>query len=790
MGDEIETPMLSGWQACLALGEERLARPNFKVSVKHEFNRPRPMDGVAQRWILDARAEGLTVRILRDGRDLVKVTMRLCGSLAVGGAARDFRDVWWSVVVPFRVMRGPSLWQVVADLGSDNRVENVEGAFGVDRDKLEMALAEWADSRARERDFVLFSFRNELVKAPDLRFRSFCVSTSFADVTTGPSSFLVLMSERDVPPTDAPPAVDPCVLPPGENAVFWIDRKTLERSGGMDAVREAESQMRTRHLGVDIPKATLELSKWAKSVVKCVDLPSSLEFTSMELSEGALMLSATPLSLEELDGITASDLDRENRSLVRKRAEELFGDCLLYHLDERYRKNLLGVEAPKLCAEVEALARPHAVWLREFACLQLSLRMLGTPMAYEAPYTRLKKEAIEARIRKLCGAKGCKELLDRLYPLAFCLVRHRLSLYMDQPAKWLPVYRDYLLSDGYIEKLLELEDPVTRIHDDAAKMNLFDPAGTTSLSVLNQCIDALMDRYADRNWKEIYRQYPSEYRRVFERILDGFRKKANPGPDDWIGGAGGATAIAERWIPMLEAEAAGPGSASLRSIIKDFFASLRLAADGAAGRLEVAAGGALMAVALAPSMALSEDPGNAEIGSYADEIGDAFLESAALGAAIGAAISAVAIVKVSIVAAKMAVKASKLIVEKTAFAGKTASVVFNSASGICFRCLGSALSLLSCVFSLIDLANDWKKGDVFAAVLDGVSAALALVSFFLVACVPESGPFGPIVLVCALIVGTIAMIWQNAKETDEEKAGKALVEEVLRFCSDASPVAG
>lgn len=763
MTTHTEFPDLQGWQACLAVAQGRLAQQELQVDLSllyfqedaDDFDNQ--TDAILMPVELQARANGLSVEILADGHDLVRLRTQISGRLIVGGSqVAELKDLVWEITTALKVATAGSAHRVVADLADPRRTEQVGEIAGdpATRAKLILALRRWADLHAQDQSLSLFAFDTLPARDVGAPFERFKVTSSFARTSSVSSSLLLLLGTAQSQGV-ASPLIDPHVLPQGETAVLWVDRAVLSR-----VLQPVELQKFL--VAANLAKQTNQLlpthltgsgETWALRVLDHVSLKAPLVYSNAHFGDAMIRLSATPLSLDELDAMTPDDLAVCKEGLVRRKTNQLFSDCVLYHLDDSVRSRLLNLPKPVLPPEVEALARPHAEWLRDLGRLQVVSMVKRSAKGDMPPYSKLDLGKVRTARRNLGGANRCRELMSKLYPLAFLLVRPRLALYREKAAEWLPLYRNHLGDGQYVDRLLKLDDPVSQLHDDAAKLSLLDLQGDQAHAFVEQASALLLSRLAQRDWPDVVHAKPDEFRRALVQVLEGMRLKHEGPAQDWLNSADAAQGVARAWSTSLIEAPAGVGPTSLKDRAQAMAQSLRATGEHAIQMLISAAEAAVVATLLAPTQALAADAGAGALQSYVDSIAASFVQALPDGP-LGTnwLVSATGLVLT-------AAKATRWVAQTGKQVADMAADFFKTPAGRSFARAGAVLSLLSLGYAIFEFVDDLKKNKIVDAVVDGVSAVLAAISTCLFLASPESGLFGAALFVAGLVIGIFKYIW-------------------------------
>ncbi len=777
-----EFPDLQGWQACLALAEARLARPDLQFDVRQSLLLEEPDDfdnatsAILHPVELDVRACGLAVEVLFEGHDLVKLRLQLNGFMTVGGNhVVKLKNVPWEIITALRVEGGDTAHRVRADLADPRRTERAGPVAGdpAAQVQLTLALRRWAGLHVQDHALTLFAFDTKAARDVGTPITKFGVNSSFARVASVRSSLLLLMGTASSAGATAP-VIDPHVLPQGETAVLWVDRATLSRvltpavwrgSPFAEAVARKFGQLLPTHL-------TDTGDTWAHAVIEHVSVAEPLAYTNVHVGDTMVKFSATPLSLAELDAMTPDDLAVCKEGLVRQKTNQLFSDCVLYHLDDDVRGRLLNLPKPTIAPEVEALARPHADWLRDLGRLQVVLMAKRSAKGDMRPYSRLELEAVRRKRRSLCGTDRCRDLTNKLYPLAFCMARPRLALYREKAAVWLPRYLEHLSGEAYVERLLVLDDPVSQLHDDAAKLSLLDAEGSRTAAFVEQASVLLLKKLAERDWKTVVATKPEEFRHAFELVLEGLRDKHAAAPADWLAGAGTSRDVAEHWCALLATGTAETAANTLKEHAKALGEAMRGIGARALESLAYAAEAAVIATLLAPTQALAADSSVGNLQPFIDGIAATFIHTLPEGPiAANWMVTATGAVLAT-------AKATRWVAQTAKKSAEAAAEFFKTPAGRSFARAGAVLSLLSLGYAVFEFIQDIKSNRVVDAVVDGVSAVLAAISTYLFLASPESGLLGAALFVAGLVIGIFKYIWDALHPNMQPNVDEALVKAV------------
>lgn len=786
--------LMQSWLGCLALSEDRLRQSGLSISIRERFLGD---DGIQQQELCDLRAvaSDLRIGVVPGGHELVRLGFRLSGSLLVGSKrVIQLNGLEWSIITPFEVVPAGKEHHVLAQLDSPRRTQQVDAPAG--KGPLELALVEeglrqWADGHVHTHPFLLFGFDAGLGGHERFRFDRFHITTTHAEASPVPPAFVLLLGESTEPGLDRPWVIDPHILPQGQSAVLWLSRRTLAHRDGSNVADAAllALKLRPRAMLAEIPQVSNALQGWARQVIDHVSLPGGgLQFSSMQLEgppgQQVVMLSATPLSVDELEALRPDDAAQGAGDLVTARAQALLGDCALAALDDNTRIRLLGCEKPELPKEVAELAKPHADWLAEFASLQVALAIKNSPRTGDTPYRRLSREGLERLLRERVSRPACAQLLDGLYPLAFCQVQPRLSLYLEDQAHWLPLLRERLTSDAYIERLLALPEPVQRLHADCAKLSLLG-AGHTALDTLSAANAKLMARMAGQHWAAIAAERPAAWERAMELLLTQWQAtppaEGGPALDAARTACGGNRGLATRLAAGMAEERQQAAGDTLETVAARL--GQRLALPESAGAAVPALWTyACTAATLMVMMGEAQARGGLAGGAAGMDAALAALAGPfALGASATLALGPLVIEKLPLICNTFA-KALRWGANQLASWGKEALSWATTTAGMAFRCVGVALSVVSVGLSVLDAVKDFGSGNIGAGVMDVLQAALSVLSAWAFLSL-SAGPLGVPLMIAGLLVAAFAFVMFHS-ETDEEKAADALVSRLLRLGAD------
>ncbi len=516
---------LGAWQACLALAQSRLSRPDFEAKVSQ------PVQVLSQEARLEGSLKGLGVEIQDAGLDLIRLQLGLSGVLSTGAREVAVEDGTCAVTTSFKVVKQGAENIVVANLQDPNLSVSFDAE---DQPKdvqaaVTAAIELWIRDSGDDSTFELFRFNSSIGAASGASFGDFAVTTAFARFAPQHPSFLVLMREATGEPTAADLVFDPHILPNGQTAVLWVREDLIRKTGGDILVSAAKRDLtfRPRAMNVELPHLTDAVHAWAQSIVGNVTLPEGLEFTSMEFGDAGLMLSATPLSVEELDALTARDLTQGPEDLVQPHAEALIGDCIFHHMKPGYRDDLLGVAKPKLPKEVIEVSKPQAKLYRKLGRLQVAQAIAESDAMKHMPFKRIKAPRTQRAIKKLSASPEYASQTGQLYALAFCTVRPRMSLYMEDARRWCDAYYDHITSPEYVEKLIQSETPMESAHEAVSKLGVLDVTGRMAVEAHKEVIGAISLRIAETRWRSFVDEMPDEVEGALQVAIEQAHEKAN-----------------------------------------------------------------------------------------------------------------------------------------------------------------------------------------------------------------------------------------------------------------------
>ncbi len=488
------------------------------------------------------------------------------------------------------------------------------------------------------------------------------------------------------------------------------------------------------------------------------------------MSNRGMMLSATPMSEAQLDRLTASDLTESGGSLVAEKAQELLSQCALYHLDDRYREQLLGQPRPDLQPEVLKAVQGQGTWLQQFGRLQLARAIKLDPMGRDAPYDRLSLPAIERRLQALSRSLTCQTLVNRLYPLAFCLVRPRLALYLEDAAAWAERYRQHLQSAAYADHLATLDNPAAQLHEDVAKLSLLEGQAEGAIDLLPDLSNRLLHRIAALHWKEALRRRSADFRDRMELVLRALLRRV---PEVALAGVA-IPQVAQQWMSALQAEAEDDRPMPLPEVATRHAARTR-ALDRERGRaaLSLAATAASLLVLLGqfPNVAVIEG-GASALENFASNLSSEFEKAWTAGVPLGTLVlNSLGPVIVG------SVKLVRKGVEALAAWGKDAAEFAATSLGKAFARIGAVLCLVSCALSIVDLVAAAKEGNVPRIVLDAVSAVVSVLAA-VVFIVAPSGPLGFALMLIGLLLFAINFLFFPLK-TERQNAAEAFTDALI-----------
>lgn len=781
---------LKNWQACLAVAQQRLANPSFRLDIQHV------LDDLAGQSSVKGSASGLTVSVMDTGLDLVRLDMSLACDLLFEGEEFHVTNGVLTIITSFQVVHHNGVHAVHADLADPELAVNVS-ASGLD-ESVEGVIAgvldSWLKSGTQISPIRLFSFNTEAGQAAGAQLRSFRVTTAFSRFSHLYSSFLLLMRESSGNTEENELSIDPHILPQGQTAVLWVSHDLLEKTGGASLVQAAELELafRPRAMQVDIPNVSEKLRCWAKTIIDNVSLPESLDFTSMQMSAAGLMLSATPLSLTELDEFTACDPSADRPALVQQKTKELFEDCLVFYMKGKYRAYLLQKEKPNLPKEVLQVTKARSAWFEKFARLQLAGAIRKSEAKSDDPFSKYSDEKIEALLKEMSLSDIYAEQSARLYSLAFCVVRPRISLYMENPEKWKPLYIEYLTSETYADVLMAAPDPLAKIHDDNAKLHVFDLTGNSAKETLPLTVAAFMKRLSDHKWQAFVNERPDNYRAVLKEMLAAMEQDAGKplplaetsGPADRhdpeavknaLRTAGGAESMADSLMTLLSKIAHQEETVTLSDAVAN---SVRQQDDPAGILKKCLVFAASAAVLVLLLHEIRKDVAEHPDGSL--QTRDILEFSGGFSHALQKGMDIANLIKkklgsLTVSSLKFVRWLGKTVIDKLAAIGKVTSRLVFNVKYIAALC-GKVLSYAAAALSIYDAINSFKGGRIGEGVVATLSAAVALLGVLSIE-LSWSGPLSWALLAVSVILALIS-IFGFRKVSDSEDAVNELTSEL------------
>lgn len=773
---------LHGWQACLAIAQQRLANPDFRLDVRESCE---SIFGPAS---FEGTASGLGVSLLETGMDLLSLVFRLGGVLRTETQSFRVGEGSLEITTSLQTVDRGDHYAVVP------RLDDPDLAVGftctelgsLEKALIQTCLRNWIRRHVASNPFALFSFASDLGHGAAPALPVFAVSSAYAKYSPEYSSLLVLFGDSRPPGQFDDLTIDPHVLPNGQTAVLWISPELLHRSGGQALVDAAESELalRPRGMNVDVPRVSEAVRRWSASIIGKLTIPGGLELTSMQMLPPGLMLSATPLSIGELDALRACDPTLDPPDRVQVQAESLFRDCLLHYMNPQYRKNLLDKDLPALPREVRQITAAQGAWYAKYARLELARAIAGSVPRPRAPFDRLEAGRIDRKLREMRLSETFEDQSAKLYALAFCLVHPRISLYMDDAANWLGPYREHLTSDAYADRLADEirglggaldEAPrarlLGRIHEDIAKLTVLDLSRKTARETLPATVASLLQRLAQREWKSFLAERRDRFADALARVLGVVDSEA--GADELrraLAAAGGRPAVASALTAQL-AHSAACGSKSLEAAIDEFCRAWPAHSATLRSGLSFATSRALAGVLLEEIEGdLADEDRDAPPTDHLEQLASGF--SSALRAGLDLArLLKEKLTSVLITSAKTIRWAGQKLLEKLLEGATRLLRGVRLFAGI----LAGALALLSAALSINDAVADFRNHRYGAAVTEVLAAGVSLFSVLAIS-MSWSGPVSWTLIAVGLILVAIRFIFFGGEGSPSELARTLLQE--------------
>lgn len=568
---------LKNWQACLAVAQQRLANPSLRLEIQQSIDSPL---GSAS---INGQAIGLTVQVMDTGKDLIKLGMTLEGDLKAAGRTIQVTRGALEVITSFETVLKDGVYSVLPKLDDRELAVNFNAeGLTIDEEAVIMAiLKQWVADRVQANPFQLFSFNANTGQGAGAQFAEFKVTSAYAKYSPEYSSFLLLMRESQGGDVENNLVIEPHILPQAQTAVLWVTHDLLEKTGGAALVQEAEQELtfRPRPMKVNIPQVSDPLRCWSQTIIDNVSIPGGFDFTSMEMKQLGLMLSATPLSLDEFDAFTARDITKDPDDLVQKEAEKLFRDCIFYYAKDEYRKYLIQEERPVLPKEIMTVTMPYVEWLEKFARLQIAQAITNSDASKQEPFNKLEKDKVAEKLKEMSSSSTYADITGKLYSLAFCVLHPRISLYMEDPNAWKDPFFQRITSKEYSEYLMNEENPALKIHEAVSKLTVFDLSGETSKTAQKEVINRFAQTVAIEKWQIFVKEMPDQVQAAIETGLqqiylvasketgEGSSDQSNQDVKDAIEAAGGVSGLAARIMVDLRTAAIAEGYVPLEGAL-------------------------------------------------------------------------------------------------------------------------------------------------------------------------------------------------------------------------------
>lgn len=774
---------LGGWQACLAIAQQRLANPDFRLSVQQSCE---SLFGSAS---IEGKATGIRVSLLESGMDLLSLVLDF--ECLLNNDDQTFRvgDGSWEITTSLQTVNRGGRYEVVARLDDPDLAVSFQcrGLGSLEKALIQTCLRNWVHEHVASNPFSLFSFASDLGHGTAPALPVFAVSSTYASHSPEYSSLLLLMRDSPPPVADVDLTFDPHILPNGETAVLWIAPELLHRTGGRDLVDAAERDLvlRPRGMNVDVPRVSEAVRRWSESILGKVTIPGELELTSMQMRTPGLMLSATPLTIDELDALRACDPTLDPSDRVQLQAESLFRDCLLHYMNPQYRKQLLDMELPALPRELRQISAAQSAWYAKYARLELARVIANSIPPPGAPFDRLDARRIERKLREMRLSETFEDQSAKLYALAFCVVHPRISLYMDDAARWLGPYREHLVGDRYADRLIDEalaqgsildEAPRARllgkVHEDIAKLTVLDLSRDTAKDTLARTLASFLHRISHSEWKLFVAERREHFADALARSLAVMDKEAGAGElKNALAAGGGTMAIAHSLMAHLDRIAADSASSPLEAAIDQFCRARQI---GAA----VLQTGLTFAVSCAVGVILFDEI-DSDLADTPRESRTDYVERLAGGfsSAVRAGIDLARLLKekltsVLISSAKAVRWAGQKLLEKLLEGATRILRGVRLFAGI----LAGALALLSAGLSIYDAVSDFRKGNRGAGVIDVLAAGTSLFGVLAIS-LSWSGPVSWALIAIGLILVAIRFVFFGSGASPSELA-KTLLQEL------------
>ncbi len=537
----MDTIDLKHWQACLAIDHDRLSgKTNVDIKESGTF--------LGQSYFLTGALPVYKTEVQEHGERLIRIHCAFIGELATEennpeARAAVFEQAQFSIATSFKTFEKEGQHVVAADLNDPNLQVTFRqpGAEEAIEALVETLLNQWLTRVKDQPVFELFRFNPVIAQSEKHRFEEIKITTCYASHSPEFSSVILLMRER------APErrlenelVIDPHILPNGQTCSLWITDDFMNQINGPGSVEKIKQLLKLNPgaMKAEIAETHKIIPELASHLAQNIFLEGKpLEFTSVEHTKTGTHISATPLSLDELVALTAVDDTQNPRWLVMPKVNDLLQEAVLFYMKDNLREHYVKMPKPKrlnpkhpeeFIQAYRDATEPYTSFLQDYGKLQVSLSIKDSPKGGKDPFNRLTRKQVREDLNRITARKDYEGLSNNLMLLAFCQVRPRISLYLnDTTTDWKQVLYEHLKSDAFAERLMWAKEPLEVATEAQGKLALFDRSGKLVEEIQDHHYANMLDRIGERRAEEFALADPKRFKRVLDVFCEEYLKVNN-----------------------------------------------------------------------------------------------------------------------------------------------------------------------------------------------------------------------------------------------------------------------
>ena len=528
--------LLKGWDMVLSVSPQRLSRLDLDLEFNDQLNI------FEKQVVVNGKLNCMNVKILNMGNDMIQLNISMQGNIVYEGRHVAIDQTFLQIVTNYKTIKKQDCFIVVPEFGDMTSFQVMAPDLGkYNREILDFYFSHIF--KFNTEDFILLQFNQQMKTGKGMVFESVQLTSTFAAYSPEYSSLALLLSREKNKHMNS---LDPHILPSGEESVLRVSNAFLREVLGEENFNSLKSQHSfcQKPMNAQIFNFNLQIQEYLKMIVDHITLPEQVfQFESVQVLENDTLFSATEKSINELKMVNAID-KTTNENKVQKQAEEFFKQAILYYTKPSYRKVFYKMDKVNLPQEIIDFTQLNKEWYEKYARLQLMNCIIENNKGI-AKKLKVNDEKVKNQLKEMSKTNMMVMQMEKLYALSYCVIYPRIALYLEEKEKWGNIYKTYLESDEFIDKIIHSNNVNETYHEALCKLSIFSDENQSDIS--KTIGDKVIYKLANMHCKAIVKEYPEEFKECLNHALAEVEKKAQEEDDEVIKGvlesAGGTTEL-------------------------------------------------------------------------------------------------------------------------------------------------------------------------------------------------------------------------------------------------------